>query len=135
MNDAQNPRITAQTSICTKKKMVLLDGGASHNEYYSPSIPEGAIEKEVELAHGTKTGYVKGGDIIFFDESISEKKADEPAIISLGRLVKKGIRLDWTKKGAVLVLPNSRKIPMLLLNNCPCANERVIKLVKIAENR
>ena len=60
----------------------------------SQSIPEGEIEKEVELAHGTKTGHVKGGDVIFLDESISEKKADEPAIISLGRLVKKGIRLD-----------------------------------------
>ena len=78
--------------------MVLLDGGASRNVCYSPVIPEGAIRKEVELAHGTKTGYVIGGDIIFVDDTISEKKAKEPSIISLGRLVKKGIRLEWTKK-------------------------------------
>ena len=40
---------------------VLLDGGASHNMYLGPKIPEGALKREVELAHGTKVGYVKGG--------------------------------------------------------------------------
>ena len=95
----ENPRIEeAQTSNFTRRTKVLLDGGASHNVYFSPKIPDGAIEKEVELAHGTKTGYVKGGDIIFLDESVPEEKADEPSIISLGRLIKKGIRLEWTKK-------------------------------------
>ena len=70
----QTPSVTeAQTSNLGKQNMVLLDGGASHNVYYSPKIPEGAIKREVELAHGTKTGYVKGGDIIFLDESMSEK--------------------------------------------------------------
>ena len=44
---------------------VLLDGGASHNVYYSSEIPEGSIKKHVELAHGSKVGYVRGGDIIF----------------------------------------------------------------------
>ena len=67
--DAQTPRVTeALTTNIGKKNMVLLDGGASHNVYYSSQIPEGAIKKEVELAHGTKTGYVKGGDIIFLDD-------------------------------------------------------------------
>ena len=31
---------------------VLLDGGASHHVYYSPTIPEGSFERQVELAHG-----------------------------------------------------------------------------------
>ena len=84
VNDAEIPRITAQTSISTKENMVLLDGGASHNVYYSPSIPDGAIEKEVELAHGTKTGYVKGGDIMFLDESISEKKPKSQLLLVWG---------------------------------------------------
>ena len=38
---------------------VLLDGGASHNVYFGPKIPEGALKREVELAHGTKIGYCK----------------------------------------------------------------------------
>ena len=45
---------------------VLLDGGASHNVYYSAEIPEGSIKKQVELAHGSKIGYVRGEDIIFW---------------------------------------------------------------------
>ena len=36
----------------SNKMEVLLDGGARHNVYYSPEIPEGAVEREVELAHG-----------------------------------------------------------------------------------
>ena len=44
---------------------VLLDGGASHHVYYSSEIPEGSIRKQVELAHGTKTGFVRGEDMIF----------------------------------------------------------------------
>ena len=43
-------------NIC--KTRVLLGGGASHNVYYSPDVPNGAVKKE-ELAHGTKIGYVK----------------------------------------------------------------------------
>ena len=89
-----DPRITAQTSIGTKNDLVLLDGGASHNVYYSPTIPEGAVEKKIELARGSQTGYVKGGDITFLDETVSEERAKVPYIISLGRLVKKGFRLE-----------------------------------------
>ena len=46
---------------------VLIDGGASHNVYYSPTIPEGAVEREVELAYGSKTGYILEDDITFLD--------------------------------------------------------------------
>ena len=49
--------------VCRSR--VLLDGGASHNVYYSSEIPEGSIKKQVELAHGSKVGYVKGEDLIF----------------------------------------------------------------------
>ena len=42
---------------------VLLDGGASHHVYYSSKIPDGSVKKQVELAHGTKIGYVRGEDI------------------------------------------------------------------------
>ena len=35
---------------------VLLDGGASHNVYYSTKVPEGAVKRQVEFAHGTKEG-------------------------------------------------------------------------------
>ena len=79
--------------IRIKKADVLLDGGASHHVYYSPSIPEGALKRQVELAHGTKTGYVKGSDITFIDKSVSEEQAKTPAIVSLGRLIKRGIKV------------------------------------------
>ena len=55
------------------KTRVLLDGGASHNVYYSSEIQEGAVKKRVELAHGTKFGYVKGEDITFLDKNTSRK--------------------------------------------------------------
>ena len=35
------------------KLEVLRDGGASHNVFYSAQVPEGAVQKEIELAHGT----------------------------------------------------------------------------------
>ena len=79
------------------KMEVLLDGDASRNVYYNPEIPEGAIEREVELAHGTKIGNVKGGDIIFVDESVSKEQAERPSLIRLGRLINRGRRLEWTK--------------------------------------
>ena len=66
---------------------MLLDGGASHNVYYSAKIPPGAVEKEVDLAHGTKVGYVKDGDITFIDDTVTAEQAKIPSIISLGRLI------------------------------------------------
>ena len=81
-------------NVC--KTRVLLDGGASHNVYYSPDVPDGAVKKEVELAHGTKIGYVKGADITFVDKSRTLKESRRPTIISLGRLIQQGIKLVWT---------------------------------------
>ena len=93
----------------TNRTKVLLDGCASHNVYFAPKIPEGAQKRDIELAHGTKVGYVKGGDITFVDESVSEEQAEIPSIISLGRLIQKGTNLEWNKDGALMVVPNSRK--------------------------
>ena len=109
---------------------VLLGGGASHHVYYSPTIPEGALRRQVELAHGTKTGYVKGSDITFIDKSVSEEQAKTPAIVSLGRFIKRGIKLEWTKTGASLVLPSKKKITIPVRNNCPYANKEVLNIVK-----
>ena len=76
---------------------VLLDGGASHNVYFAPKIPEGAQKRDIELAHGTKVGYVKGSDITFVNESVSEEQAEIPSIISLGRLIQEGVKLEWKR--------------------------------------
>ena len=113
-----------------KSTTILLDGGASHHVYYSPKVPKGAEEKEVELAHGTKKGYVKGSDIIFIDEAASDEQAETPAIISLGRLIRQGIKMEWNKAGASLVLPNKRKIALPVRNNCPYASKEVLSIVK-----
>ena len=109
-----------------KSSTILLDGGASHHVYYSPTVPKGAVEKDVELAHGSKAGYVKGSDITFIDKTVSEEQAKTPAIISLGRLIQQGIKLEWTKTGASLVLPNKKKIKIPVRNNCPYANKQVL---------
>ena len=106
---------------------VLLDGGASHNVYDGPKIPEGAFRRDVELAHGTKVGYVKGSDITFLDESVSEEQADIPSIVSLGRLIQRGIKLEWTKDGASLVLPKKRKVGVPVRTNCSYANQAIFK--------
>ena len=92
--------------------------------------PEGALKREVELAHGTKVGYVKGGDITFIDESVSEEQAEIPSIVSLGRLIQRGIKLEWTKDGASLVMPNKKQVAIPVRNNCPYANQEVLNIVK-----
>ena len=119
-----------QQGTFIKSSTVLLDGGASHHVYYSPTIPKGAVKKDVELAHGTKAGYVKGSDITFIDKTVSEEQAETPAIISLGRLIQQGIKLEWTKTGASLALPNKKKIKIPVRNNCPYANKQVLSIVK-----
>ena len=113
---------------------VLLDGGASHNVYYSTKVLEDSVKRQVELAHGTKEGYVRGGDITFLDENVTDLQSETPTIISLGRLIQKGITMDWTSKGAFLVMPNKKRLKVPVYNNCPYANEEVLKLVKHLRN-
>ena len=73
---------------------------------------------------------VQGGDITFIDESISEEQAETPSIVSLGRLIQRGIKLEWTKNGASLVLPNNKRVAIPVRNNCPYANQEVLNIVK-----
>ena len=86
--------------VNVSKLGVLLDGGARHNVYYSAKIPKGAIEKEVELAHGTKVGYVNDGDITFVDSTVAYGQGELPSILSLGRLIQYGAKMFWSQKGA-----------------------------------
>ena len=116
--------------VSIKKVNILLDGGASHNVYFGPKIPKGALRREVELASGTKVGYVKGSDITFIDEAISEEQAETPTIVSLGRLIQQGVKMEWTKDGASLELPNKKKVAIPVRNNCPHANEEVLRIVE-----
>ena len=98
--------------------------------YFGPKIPTGAFRREVELASGTKVGYVKGSDITFIDEAISEEQAETPTIVSLGRLIQQGVKMEWTKDGASLELPNKKKVAIPVRNNCLHANEEVLRIVK-----
>ena len=52
-------KVIEASSNDTSIMKVLLDGGASHDVYHSRTIPEGSVEKDVELAHGLRKGYVK----------------------------------------------------------------------------
>ena len=59
--------LSANTS---RVENVFLDGGAIHNVLYRAEIPEGSVERDVELAHGTQNGYVKDGDVTFVDPDL-----------------------------------------------------------------
>ena len=87
-----------------------MDGGASHDVYHSRTIPEGSVEKDVELAHGLRKGYVKGDVITFVEEEATEEEEEIPKILSLGRMVKQGAKLDWNDKKAVLTLPDGKSM-------------------------
>ena len=55
--------VAVNNLIVAKQVGVLIDGGASHNVYYSANIPEGAIEKDVKPAHESKKSYIVNNDI------------------------------------------------------------------------
>ena len=78
--------------------------------FYSSKIPPGAVEKEVDLAHGTKIGYVKDGDITFV-VSRSEGSRGRLTILNLGRIIKLfGVKVSWSSEGAYLTLPGKRRL-------------------------
>ena len=103
-------KVVDEESENVSKLQVLWDGGASHNVFYSSSIPQGAVKREVDLAHGTKIGYVKDGDITLIDESVTAERARVPTIISLGRLVQHGALIEWSKEGVSLTLPDKKRL-------------------------
>ena len=53
---------------------------------------------------------MKDGDITFIDASVSAEEAVSPAIISLGRLIALGSKMNWSKDGAYLTLPDGRRV-------------------------
>ena len=110
--------------------MYLLDGGASHDAYHVKEIPDGAVEKQVELADGLKTEYVKGDNITFVKEDVTEEQAQMPTILSLGRLIRQGAKMQWNKEGAVLTLPTGKSHKVAVINNCPYADVETVKAIK-----
>ena len=91
---------------------------------------KGQIRGRSELAHGTKQGYVKNGDITFVDVSVAVQEARTPAITSLGRLIARGSKLDWSEKGAYITFPDGRNLRVPIRNYCPYATEEVLKGVQ-----
>ena len=73
---------------------------------------------------------MRGEDIIFLDKARSKKESERPTIISLGRLIKHGMKLIWSKDKAYLLLPSKKQIPLPIYNNCPFANDKVLEIVK-----
>ena len=104
----------------------MIDGGASHNVYYSAVIPAGAVEREVELAYGSKTGYIIEDDITFLDNSMSPSQGPVVCIISLGRFTNYGAKMVWDKKGAFLTLPGGKTVKLTMQNNCPHAGPDIV---------
>ena len=84
----------------------------------------------MELAHGSRVGYVKGDTITFVEDDVSEEQKDVPKIISLGRLVKNGALLEWTDRGANLKLPDDTMYQLAVVNNCPYANPETVKAIQ-----
>ena len=85
-------------------------GGAIHNVFFSSEIPKAAVRKDVELAHGTRQGYVKDGDITFVDDSVRDDSGKDPSIITLGRLIEDGSKMEWSNQGANLTLPGGKRL-------------------------
>ena len=65
---------TGEHALSVKSSCVLLDGGASHDVYHNTEIPEGAQQRRVDLAHGSRMGYVKGDSVTFVENDVSEEQ-------------------------------------------------------------
>ena len=96
------------SEVAANQVRVLLDGGAKHNVYYSSKIPQGAVKKQVDLAHGSKVGYVQDGYVALIGESTTLEQAKMPSIISSGRLIQYGANMLWSQEGAALSLPGGK---------------------------
>ena len=114
----------------TSASKALLDGGASHDVYHSRTVPEGSVEKDVELAHGSRQGYVKGDVITFIEKEATEEEEEIPKILSLGRMIKHGAKLHWNDQKAVLSLPNGQQHAMDVVNDCPYVNLETVKAIR-----
>ena len=126
--EAPTIKVAKDQRVCKFK--ILLDGGASHDVYHSKAIPYGAVDKQVELADGLKTGYVKGDNITFVKDEVTEEQAQMPTIPSLGRVICQGAKMQWNKEGAILTLPIGRSHQATVINNCPYADEETANEIK-----
>ena len=81
------------------------------------------------MAHGSKVGYVKDGETTFIDETTTVEQAKTPSIISLGRLIQYGAKMQWSKEGAFLTSPSGRRLKVPVVHNCPYADEEIVKAV------
>ena len=111
-------------------KKILLDGGASHDVYHSRTIPKGVVEKEVEFVHGLRRGYVKGDHITFVEKDTTDKEAQIPKILSLGRLIKQGAKMQWNENVAELTLPTGAKHRVEVISNCPYVDLETVSAIK-----
>ena len=64
------------------------------------------------------------------DKARNKEESDRPTIISLGRLIRHGMKLIWSKDKAYLLLPSKKQISLPIYNNCPYANDKVLDIVK-----
>ena len=67
---------------------VLLDGGATHHVFYSREVPDGAEDKDIDLAHGKQQGYVNRCDVTFVEPEQAKTAGGVPHILSLRRFIK-----------------------------------------------
>merc|ERR1711989_312941 len=73
--------------------------------------------------------------LFFLDKKRSNKDSERPTIISLGRLIKHGMKRIWSKDKAFLLLPSKKQIELPIHNNCPYANEKVLEIVRKLRTR
>ena len=118
--------VSVEKLALTVDEGVLIDGGASLNVYYSAEIPKGAVERDVELAHGSKTGYIIDDDIIFLDNSMIAAEGLRMCIISLGRFTNYGAKISWDKRGASLTVLGGKRFELHMHNKCPHASPEVV---------
>ena len=64
---------------------------------------------------------------------MSQEQGPVASIISLGRLINYGAKMRWEKDGAFLTLPSGTIVKLSLYNNCPHANEEVVKEFEVKE--
>ena len=95
--------------------------------YYSVEVPKGAIEREVCLAHGSKTGYIVDDDIVFLDNSMTVDEGPRVCLISLGRFINYGAKICWDRQGAYLKMLGGESCELYMHNNCPYVSLDIVK--------
>ena len=113
---------SAQAEVHSEEnKLILLDGGATHDVKVSASTaPEGAVEECLELAHGSTPGYVLGGEVTIIDSNATAEDEQHPRLVSLGRLIAEcNLVLTWVSDGAFLKLPDGSEMTLVMKKYCP----------------